>query len=401
MKMQLLQAKIRCLKGINDSGWFKPGRKVTCVFGDNRNIVTQIFRGLEALNPLYDITVVDPFDSYPKTWKQGTYHRPVIKEKKTSVLSVFSAGPELIKGLALLDDSLLETDRIEFGRRLDYSRWISFVELSASARWRDIATAMRTLRTHRLEKEIQSGVPDDNFFKNYKNTDRIKGEIAEVLREWLLYNQPFWSGNIGELCRECLKEVTLNERFRLAGKIVEEALPPVIRLQPTAKLQEDYSFDQLMSPLPEIDPVTALLRLLCQRFSLDSASKEGIDPLRQALSGVSSVSIFRKYAGILTVDENGFYLSGIEYQNGSRAAERIRVLATVTMLTQLLWQHYPLLLLDRYDRDMTGKTLAELADCLNQLGEYTQIIVAADRKENRRVYDFASSLMVTTKGKVE
>lgn len=399
--MQLIQAKVRSLQGIDDSGWFKPGRGVTLIEGDNKDNVAQILRGLEALNPLYDIIATDPFASYPKTWKQGTYHRPVIKEKKTAVFSVFSAGPELVKTLGLLDDSLFETDRIEFGRRLDYSRWISFVELSASARWRDIAPAMRFLKNDRVEKRVLPGSPHEGFFNSCLNTDRIKGELAEILKEWLLFNQSFCSGDSIDLHRECLTEVTLHERFRLANRVIEEILPPLIRLQPATKLQEEYSFVQLRQACPDRDPVAALLRLIVRRFTLESTSEEGFDRLRQGLSDVSALPLFKKFAGTLAVGENSFFLSYITHKNGSPVAERIQVLAIVAMLTQLLWQDFPVVLLDKYDRDLTGKTLDELADCLKQFGEYVQILAATDRKENRHAYDFATRVEVTTDGLVK
>lgn len=399
--MQILQAKVRCLKGVVDSGWFKPGHNATLLFGEKRETVSQILKGLEALNPLYDIVLVDPLGDSPQTWQQGKYQRHVIKEKKTAVYAVFSSEPELVKTLVLLDESLIETDRIELGRRLDYSRWISFVELSASARWSDIAGAMHALRTQRTGNEGFHNRADETFFTVCNQTDRIKGELARKCREWLLANTSNWTGDSAPLYKKCLQEVNLHERFKLAGKLVEEYLPPIIRLQPETALKEKYSLGEVLAATGGNDPVAALLKQLCRRFDLTSLSEENLERLRERISDVSSMRPLSQFSILLTIDDSGFALDGLKAWTDSRLNKRMILIWFVGLLTQLLWQRFPFFLLDRYDKDLSDKERLELADSLIECGKYTQIFLSPDRVENRQDYVFTTVLCVTSEGQVE
>ncbi|WP_419174116.1 hypothetical protein [Desulfosediminicola sp.] len=228
--MRLIQAKARCVEGVHDSGWFVPGGETTVIYDPEGKSISPLFSALQALNPPYDIREKKPFLSHPKVWQQGSYGRKVIPEKKTAVMMVYSAVPDLVRELAELDESLFETDRIEVGRRLDYSRWITFVEISASGRWSDVKEGFQQLRTLVKSREDQERC---SFMDDLQGTDRLKGDLADNCRNWLN-----WLNNtISDLSDEessvyenCLQRVNLAGRFDRARQHVEKWLPPTLAI---------------------------------------------------------------------------------------------------------------------------------------------------------------------------
>lgn len=398
--MQILQAKVRCLKGVVDTGWFKPGRKMTILLGKKQERVSQLLRGLEALKPLYDITTVDPLGDHLATWQQGDHRRHVIQEKKTAVYMIFDSEPELVKSLSLLDDSLIETDRIELGRRLDYSLWISFVELPASARWSDIAEDMHALKDQQVGKKGAPQGVDDTFFNDCKPTDRIKGDLAARCRQWLLAHSSFQSGDSAVLFERCRQKVDLHERFKLSCRFIEEYLPPTVLLQPDTPVRERYSFAQIYTDTPATEPLAALLQQLSDRFGPAPLKNGDFGRIRKAISDAVSSSPLSRYDATLSVDESGFALAGPAKTASGPLAKRLLLLWGVALLTRILWQRFPILLLDRYDSNLSGRDRCQLAGWLKEFAGHTQLLLTPSRLENVQDYESAKILRMSSDGPV-
>lgn len=379
--MQLLQAKIRCLKHVADSGWFKPGRKLTILTGPRKESVSEVLRGLEVLNPLYEVEQIKPFADHPRTWQQGSYRRQVVREKKTAVTAVFSSNPSLVQALARLDDSLIQTDRIELGRRLDYSRWVSFVELPASARWSDISEKISAL-TDAIEDSVNSAnATNGAFIESCRNSDRIKGPLAQKCRDWLIRHSSNWSGEQYNLYRECLHEVDLHERFKLANRLIKEYLPPIVRLGPELLLRKEYRYAEFADgDSSEKDPVTLLLKGIFDRFHLVRPTREILERLNMRMQEVASRYMIKMPGTTSTFEKEGFF-SGYSPKENRQLDKRIKYIRLVCFLSEILCSRAPFLLLDGYDKGLTDMGRREFADFLSIIAERTQVLLQPDKLE--------------------
>ena len=90
---------------------------------------------------------------------QNGHTRRINPAKRTIALAVFNATPDLVQELSSIGDWFYETDRIEVGRRFDYSRWINFVELASSTRWSEISSDIEDLLAGRPAKLPRQGPP--------------------------------------------------------------------------------------------------------------------------------------------------------------------------------------------------------------------------------------------------
>lgn len=363
--MELIQAKIRCLPGVADTGWFKPGRGLSLLTSESPGLGSVILMGLEALNPLYDIEEADPFREHQRTWLQGNFTRTVITSKKTAVCTIFAADPHAVKQLATLDDSLFETDRIEFGRRLDYTRWVSFVEIPASGRWSEIREEMTALREVLASRTLLHDAPSTPFPDNVKNTDRLKGDLSQQCKRWLHSNSRHWQGDTKKLYNHCLERVGLHDRFTLACRYLDESLPPIIRTTATGKR-------------PVRTPRDVLIELVTARYNLTTSSAAEKHHLKQRIlhAGSSMPAIDTE-----TTVENccaALSLEDTVTNTSCRERDSIAELSQICLLTQLLWQRYPLLLLDGYDagNETEQKNLFRF---LEVLAGHTQVIFHASR----------------------
>ncbi|WP_163337161.1 hypothetical protein [Desulfopila sp. IMCC35008] len=392
--MQLLQAKVRCLKEVEDSGWFKPGRKITLLTGPRKGVISQILKGLEALNPLYEIERINPFADHPQTWQQGYYRRQVVREKKTAVTAVFSSNPELVKALSLLDESLIETDRIEMGRRLDYSRWVSFVEISASARWSDISDRIRVLRGELNDNVGSASSTSDAFIESCRQADRIKGPLARKCREWLVRHSQQWTGEHYNLFRECIHEVNLHERFKLANRFVKEYLPPIVYIGPELLLRKVYKYADLAdADQSGKDPIVLLLNRIYKRFHLVQPTREILDRLNSRIQEIASREIYRMSGMMLMFEEESFS-HGYSTKVKSPLDNRLMYIRLVCFLAEILWSRPPVLLLDGYDKELPDTGRREMACFVSAIAETTQVLLHPDKHEWSPEYTDIKTLQI-------
>lgn len=211
---------------------------------------------LQTVNPPYDFEKTDPFRDLPPFTTGAPHRRKILPSKKTAAIAIFAASSQLIKELVAIDPVFFETDRIEFGRRRDQSRWINFVELSNSTRWSEIESTVRSLLS-RIDPNAESVVELlQNTIANLFSTDRIKGKTAVDLREQLRALRPFLSENDQAQLEQCLYAVDRDEHFRQAKEVFDVALPLFLFVTPSMlgyppQETEDFSVEETSAALVE------------------------------------------------------------------------------------------------------------------------------------------------------
>jgi hypothetical protein len=223
--MKLIQARIRGLGPLTESRWFDLNPHLNLLRFPEQKYGRNFLRILQTINPTYAIDTVKPFADFPKYTKKDGHTRRVDPAKRTVALAVFSATPHLVKELAVLNQWLYETDRIEVGRRLDYSRWINFVELASSTRWSEISDSVQTLlnEAHRLAPDRITPLSD--IIRNLKPEDRVKGKLQDLLKRWLHDLPPRLRESSRELIETTHTAVLRADHFHTAGEIVRTRLP--------------------------------------------------------------------------------------------------------------------------------------------------------------------------------
>ncbi len=380
--MRLIQTKVRCVEGVRDTEWFVPGRESTVIFGAGGSGKRHLLLAMEALNPLYEIGVESPFARHPEVWLQGNYTRRVVPEKKTAVFMVFSSEAALVRELDNIDPALIETNRIEVGRRLDYSRWITFVEISASSRWSEIVEQMQKLRTLATSiNNLHRSVSRTDFFETLVGSDRIKGNIADDCRQWLNSISSCLPVEEKALVDHCLQVVDRADRFRLAREKVEQWLPRTIYLTPHD--QQPLDADSATSDVQTgFDPVPFLISSLSQKYMLGSGNTP--------VSAEMSTAVEAARASLQPFMVPGIEVPHVRHdgekvvieQRPARNAfeERLFRVVTVCLLTQLCYERKPLLLLDGYDRGLSVAETLQMISWLQQLGRYCQLILTTERE---------------------
>lgn len=386
--MRLIQAKVRCVEGVRDTGWIVPGKETTVICGPSGSGKSHLMRALETLNPLYDVVGSKPFANHPKEWQQGNHTRRVIPEKKTAVFMVFSAEPDLVRELDLIDPVLIETDRIEVGRRLDYTRWITFVEIAASARWSEIAESMMTLSkvlplrvsdTRRLT-ELQEGWA---FLETLRKTDRVKDQTAVTCNTWLNELLPFLHGEELEIANSCLFKSLRAQRFITARKKVDEWLPPVIMVNRSMSLKRQYTFSELYSGKEQTDPIVLLLQRILRTYSRKNSGTGTLKGFNDVVLELNSNLEARVPVDVsqlqIRFGEDSVELTKLEAAD--TYAGRIQVIMLVSVLAELLSGRGALLLLDQIVDDLEEEIRVEMICLLQKIGRNCQMILTTSKAD--------------------
>ena len=220
--MRLLQVKLRGLGSLPVTDWLPLHTAITVLRCKDTQAGRQILRAVQSLNPPYDCLTEQPFSTLPKeeVLANGS-HRIIAPDKRTIVIGIFDTPSFLVKELGAITTPLYETDRVEVGRRLDYSRWLNFVEIASSSRWSEVSTDL-----HKLSHEY----PDASGTQNIRRllaeavpSDRIKGEMAEELAGWvtlLQQNQPET-----KIPPDLLEKILRADKFSEARALVYRRLP--------------------------------------------------------------------------------------------------------------------------------------------------------------------------------
>lgn len=224
--MRLLKAKAAGHHVVTNSGWFRLHKVTTIIAGPSGTGKTAILRALQSINPPPAIENINPFLDYPKYIQKENYKRKVLPSKKTAAFGVFVCDDLLRSELAKIDPVFLETDRIEVGRRLDRTRWITFVEISGSSRWSELAHDMEQLKSFAVKSNLDGGlIGQYEAITQLAPTDRVKGKIAESLSSWLGNIESCLDDSQQERFLKALFKVERAKRFQEAKKLTAEHLP--------------------------------------------------------------------------------------------------------------------------------------------------------------------------------
>lgn len=223
--MKLIKARIRGLDAFTESRWFDLDPKLNLFKFPESWHGKNFLRILQTINPTYTIETVQPFADFPDHTEQNGYTRRLNPAKRTAALAVFAATPRLVKELSAVSDLLYETDRIEVGRRFDYSRWINFVELASSTRWSDISDDMTILldAARRFAPDMVQSFAQ--LIVGLQPFDRIKDKIKDQLAHWLKDLPPEIQQNSPELIKEMLMHIHRADYFEAARDIVRVRMP--------------------------------------------------------------------------------------------------------------------------------------------------------------------------------
>ncbi len=226
--MKLIKARIRGLDSHTESNWFDLNSGLNLFRFPTAEHGRKFLRILQTINPTYPVREGKPFAEFPDYIQQDGYTKHVNPAKRTVAMAVFSATPQLVKDLAKISPLLYETDRIEVGRRLDYSRWINFVELASSTRWSEIADDMQT-----LQQKVETFAPDRSaalkeITGGLKPSDRVKDSLKDQLAHWLEKLPANLPDDCKELAERLLTAVRRADYFRRARTIVRIRMPLLV-----------------------------------------------------------------------------------------------------------------------------------------------------------------------------
>lgn len=216
--MKLAKIKTRYLTNFVDTGWLELKQDITLFVADDSDQIPSFFKLLEAVNP-FSSASAHLYD-YPEFIEKGGYSKRVQPAKTTTAYTIFEGDNELVKRLGELDPSLYELDQIEVGRRLDNSRWLSFVEISQSSKWGDIKEGV-----DRLLETVDASCQRHCEPPSLKASDRLRGEVGKTISTYLTALLQC----VAEPDRKVLKEIIFtankDQRFQEAIESTYSYLP--------------------------------------------------------------------------------------------------------------------------------------------------------------------------------
>lgn len=362
--MNLLKIKARFVSGMSDTTWLELSRGVTLFVGD-KVMIERLFATIESVNPIYATMAEYPLAHESLSLARGNYQKKVLPEKSTAGYLIFSGDSRLVPLLGDIDPLFFEVDRIEIGRRLDRSRWLSFVEIrQSSGRWSEISG-----RVGQLIEQLKGEGESYKELPLYQPTERLRGFCAEEVETWLSEVRQCLPRDGRYLCDECLAVVRRRQRFLDASVVTYAHLPLLLGV----------SFDN--------DEGVGCL----------SAVKRYVDNMVQLLlDRMSDAEFARRYHEhheILAKEMNLPSGIGLEWKGGSfvgcrgaTGCTRIAYLGTLCILGMLLQDNYPVLLLRGIEENLGGRDKEIVRQYMIGLGSVTQILYA-EHLEGASNYD--------------
>lgn len=255
--MKIDQIKLRGLGDTPECGWLELDPNLTRIHFQKSASRNGFLRAVETINPPYDCTIAQPFADYPNVIKRNGYTKLLSPGKRTILMCILEAAPGLVHQLAEISPLFYETDKIEVGRRLDYSRWLNFIELSSSSRFSEVSTEISSLLNNSLHPAERAKIR--LCIENLKPSDRIKGSLQDSLSLWLeqLMNE---TPEKQRLLSSLLSKVNRANHFRKARTLVGNHLPLSVKIdisnpgshQPCSALR--YLFDIFAKNIADVPP---------------------------------------------------------------------------------------------------------------------------------------------------
>lgn len=228
--MKIVQLRVRGLGSAPVTKWIKMKPGLNLVEFSNPEEGRRFLQAIQTLNPPYDCRSILPFDDYPLQEERDGYTRQISPKRRTIAMSVFNTESDLVRKLGAITPLLYETDRIEIGRRLDYTRWINFVEIASSTRWGEVSIDIE----HLLGSEYTSDKDRKAIHQTIKalnDSDRIKGGLADQLESWLTKLRSLHLDQ-GTYIDDILEQVRRSSCFSEARGVVEKTLPHLVMIKP-------------------------------------------------------------------------------------------------------------------------------------------------------------------------
>ncbi|HKJ64793.1 MAG TPA: hypothetical protein VJ969_05290 [Desulfopila sp.] len=243
----LQNIRVRGLGDVIESNWVEIGKKTSFFSlpgGFNRK---GFLHALQTVNPPYVCRKQKPFVHYPLITRQGKYTKRVRPHRRTISFAIFVGTPQIVEELAVYTPHLYETDRIEVGRRLDYSRWVNFVELAGSTRWSEVEDSIQALvKTHgaTLDPQLRASL------NTLDGSDRIVNRLLEDLAGWLRFLVEK-KREEKEKIDQLLFFVERQHHFSRAKKFIRQRLP-VFHVVNRRKVANRSEWTEKKKPFPAV-----------------------------------------------------------------------------------------------------------------------------------------------------
>lgn len=380
LPMKLVKVKFRGLGPIPETEWLKVQGDLNLIHVPEGPKREAIATALESLNPPYRCRDVQPFRELPRLIRLNDHLRTVKPHKRTIMLGVYDSDPDLVAELAVISPLLFETDLIEVGRRLDYSRWINFIELASSTRWSEIAEQIMTLRAA-AEDAIDGEQALFRRLDVLQPTDRIKGALMRDLSAWVEQQgarQPDSRKPLDELhhliCRA--------ESFSAARQLVRRRLPLSIVLSAEPSSKPTAASDQAEAGTPLQTLLTRLVTTLAERLESESETVR-----RQVLATANRTCRESGFSPLLTTAWHQSRLT-LSFRDAADhevplealpAPNRMQVAGSqLIALITTVWGARPIVVLPLPEQPVSDRAAQELAASSKALAHLSQCFCVGD-----------------------
>ena len=356
-----------------DSSWTQVGRGLNVLRTQDDEQAQALLATLQTINPPYNCQQINPFGNFSRYASSHQYSRKIILSKKTAALAIFVAGPQIVEELAALDPILYETDRIEIGRRRDYSQWMNFVELAGSTRWSEIAAIVDALLPLISPEATQVSTVLQATLGSWQGTDRIRGLGARQLKAQLQTLRAHLPKEYQTRLDPCFQAIDRALHFTQAKAIVAARLPLFLSLAgATAE-----------PPARGAEAGSAPFNFLAARLRASHADKASWEHrLQQINSHLHTLHpdlhlCFREEGALLLLESS----KGTTPLLFTELApiERIMALQTgLAVLHEAIYACQPIFLLDIQEINLQPQEQDELLDRLHHACAHRQCLVAPD-----------------------
>ena len=368
--MQILQIKIRGTTSIHDSGWITLSQRLTIIQGNDDQQRKEFLTTLETINPLFDIHSTVPFHDFPTFSLVHGHKKRIQPHKKTVVYAIYSTSPNLTLELSKIDPKFYETDRIEVGRKLDYSRWVSFVEMSASTRWKEFEELAQPL-FQSLPSSVINAL--SHVVNTYKTNDRISDTFSDELTLWMSEIAQILPSDQQPLYQQCLFLIGRAERFNMARRYFESKLPIYIFVDEIPQLQSSYS---LMGVNKEKSNTP--LHILLYKCSDILKTTNDVSAINDIIATIRQ-QLIEKIGVAIKIPELIFTQSQLEISLSDSKIDTVSdYLITLILLSKILFRPSPFLLLHDIENKVSKSMQQNLLEQLAHISNICQIILSTN-----------------------
>jgi hypothetical protein len=377
--MHLLTFRIVGHPAIVNTHWIHVDRGINVFRSTRTDQSRALLQMLQTIHPPYDVRQSDPFRDLPLSIAGPGYTRKIIPGKKTAAIAVFAASSELVQGLTTIDPLYYAADRVEFGRRRDYSRWTNFVELAGSTRWSEIEPAVSDLLSRigkdggAVADQLRSAIAD------LRGADRIRGEIEGELRERLEALRRFLPEKALAGLDACVHAVNRAQHFREARQLAAEHLPCFFSVNTATAGHIPKPADSPLAAAAGLSPLDFLAGGLDNDHTGKAAIAHSLERINLALqTGYSQLALHcRLNEGKITLESGkGPYARPLPELVPVRRIEAL--LAAATVIHEEIRGNLPIWLIDLSEMQLDAAEQAQLLQFLCRHGARWQCLVIPD-----------------------